>query len=137
MSEFISSISVNDDEEEARQWQQERDVDSWMSEDDLLVDDKSLQRWHECASYNSHDQKGCSEMSVFDIYIFKGDAVDGGEHDGHEEADGYEAVESPDAFDADGCKGAGRSSYAEECEQLSGVDKSHDVGAEESAHEIE
>ena len=75
-------------------------------------------------------------MGVFGIDILQGNAVDGGEHDGHEEADAHKAVESSHAFDADGSKGAQRCSYTKDGEQSACVHVAHDVGANETSQKI-
>ena len=79
----------------------------------MLVDDESLQRWHQGSAYYSHDKEGGTERRILTIYVFKGYAINGGEHERHEEADAHEAVETCHADDADGSYRAHRGSDGE------------------------
>ena len=132
----VGPVSVHDDEQEADQGEDEGHVDGGHAEDDLLVDEVALERWHECAADDGHDEEGCAEVGVLRVHVLEGDAVDAGEHDGHEEADGDEGVEAAHAFDADGAEGADGGSDAEDGQELAGVDVAHDVGAEEAAEQV-
>ena len=128
-----SAVAVDGDEDEADEGENEGDVDGGPAEDDLLIDEVTLQGGHQCSADNGHDEEGGTEGGVLRAYVLEGNAVDAGEHDGHEEANADEAVEAHHAFDADGAEGADRRPDAEKHEQTTLVDPLHDVGAHEAA----
>ena len=129
------SVDAYDDEAEQRQ--HERDVDGGVAEDDLLVDDGALQWRHERSAHDGHDEEGRPEGGVLRVYVLKGNAVDGREHERHEEADAHEAVEPHDAHDADGPYGAECRAEGKDGEQHAGVDIAHEEGGDEAAGEEE
>ena len=68
--------SVEEDEDEAEEWENEGEVDGRETEHDSLVDDPSLQRWENAATDNGLHQKGCAESGVALLHVFQGNAVD-------------------------------------------------------------
>ena len=71
------------------------------------------------------------------VNVFQGNAVDGREHDGHEQTDEYQAVEAYHAFNTNGTDCTNGSAYAEQGEQTAGIHKLHDVGADETTGKVE
>ena len=77
-----------------------------MPQHHFLVDDHSLKWWHDGSSHDGHDQECGAERRVAAVHILQCDAVDGGEHERHEETDAHEAIEARHAHDEDGSCGA-------------------------------
>ena len=90
----VGTIAVGDDEEEADEGQDKRDVDGWMAQNGLLVDNHALQWWHERTAHNRHHEEGGTKGGVLVTYVLKGYSVYRWEHKAHEEAYTYEAVET-------------------------------------------
>ena len=64
--------------------------------------------------------------------IFQCDAINGGEHDGHECANGYKAYEPSHAYNENGAQCAYGSSYAEYGQHFVRIKVFHYVSAEET-----
>ena len=128
-----STVAVERHDEEADKRQYERNVHRRQSEQRTLVDNAALQGRHERAAHNCHDEECGSERSVLRIDVFEGDAVNGGEHERHENADSHEAVESAHADDENRAQRGERRSDAEAGKQHVRIDVLHQEGADEAA----
>lgn len=127
--------AVAGDDQEADQRQDERGVDGGQETDRAEVDDHALERGHQRTAYDGHDQESRAERRVLVVDILQGDAVDGREHQGHEETDGDEAVQSRHAHDEDGPQRGEGGPDAEDSQQLARIDVLHQEGADETAAE--
>ena len=96
---LIRTEAVEGDDDEADERQDERYVDGRMIGDGVLVDNHSLQRWHQSSANNRHHQEGSTQMRVLRIDILQSDTVNGGEHQRHEETDANERIQSQLTYD--------------------------------------
>lgn len=76
----VRAYSVDCDEEEADKRQNEGYVYSWMTGYSNHIYDTALQRGHDGAAYDGHNKEGRSKGGVLAVYVLKGYAIDGGEH---------------------------------------------------------
>ena len=104
-----------------------------MSGNGVLVDNHTLQRRHQGTANDGHYQKGCAQVGVLGVNFLKGDAIDGGEHQRHEETDAYEAVKSYHANDGDGTQRTQGCTTAEDGQQLARIDVFHQEGRYKTA----
>ena len=130
-----STVAVDGDEDEADEGEDKGEVDGRPAEDDLLVNEMSLQRRHQGSTHDGHDEECGTEGSVLSLHVLEGNTVDTGEHDGHEEADAHQRVQAQHAFDADGTERADRSTNAENHQQAALVNPFHNVSANETARQ--
>ena len=137
MGLLIGTIAVDGDADEADEGEDEGEVDGRPAEDDLLVNEMSLEGGHQGSTHDGHDEEGGSEGGVLSLYVLEGNTVDAGEHDRHEEADTHQRVQAQHSFDADGTEGADRSTDAEDHQQATLVNPFHDVSANETTRQRE
>ena len=72
---------------ETKQRENERNVHGWMSQDNMLVDNHSLQWRHQRSTYDCHHEEGRAERGVLQGDVFQRDTVNRREHQAHEDAD--------------------------------------------------
>lgn len=75
-------MAVDGNNDEAKERQNERNVDGRPAEDAAHVDDAGLNRGKHRASEDGHDESGRTEFGIV-AQSLKGDTVDGREHQGH------------------------------------------------------
>ena len=103
------------------------------------VNDRTLKGGHNGATYDGHYEECCAERSVLCFYVFKGDAVNGGEHERHERRNAYKAIKTGHAYEDYCTRCAEHGADAEDGEQATRVDVLHQEGrdkatAKEHAH---
>ena len=124
--------SIEGDNHETERREDERDVHRRHAEDGALVDDHRLERRKDRAAEDGHDQAGGAELRVFPE-AFEGDAVDGGEHQGHAGGDGDEAVQAGHAREEDDPEGEQDAAESEAVEHLPRLEVLHEVSADKPA----
>ena len=75
--------AVKGDDQEAEEREEEGEVDCGHGADKAHVDDAGLERWHDGAAEDGHDEAGGADLRIFTADAFKGDAIDSREHERH------------------------------------------------------
>ena len=96
-----------------------------MSCNGATVDNHALQRGHQSATDDGHHKKGGTERGIFKANVFQGGAVDGREHQAHEEADADETVEACFADNQYRTQRTDRSTDSENGQEFSTVNVFH------------
>ena len=87
---------------ETKQRENERYVHGWMSQDNMLVDNHSLQWRHQRSTYDGHHEEGRAKRGIHTIYAFQGNTINGREHQRHEETNAYQAIQARHSHDENG-----------------------------------
>ena len=75
--------AVEGDDKEAEEREEEGEVDCRHGAEKAHVDDAGLERWHDGAAEDGHDEAGGANLRIFTADALKGDAVDSREHERH------------------------------------------------------
>ena len=72
--------AVEGDDQEAEEREEEGEVDCRHGADKAYVDNAGLERWHDGAAEDGHDEAGGTDLRICTADALKGDAVDSREH---------------------------------------------------------
>lgn len=120
--------AVNRDDQEADEGEDEGEVYGGVVHHRAEVNDRPLERRHNGATHNGHDEEGSTERGILRLYVFKGYSVNCGEHERHECRYSYEAVKTCHAYEEYCSRRAEHGADAEDGEQAARVYILHQEG---------
>lgn len=124
--------AVEEDDDEAYQRQDKRDVHCRKAADGATVDDARLQWRKHRPAEDGHDEAGGAKLGVI-AESFERDAIDGGEHQRHTRRDSHQTVEPRAVLQDDDTDRKQRGRRGENGKQTPGVDIAQQVGADKTA----